>query len=70
MAARKRHPARLLLNPTDSDALRTAIERLRENGLSHAEAAAEMLRRKFYDFVDSETDAQSEPCHRLRIVKR
>lgn len=70
MADRKGHPARSLLNPTSSDALRVAIERLRANGLSHAEAAAEILRRNFYDYVDSETDAQSEPCHRLRIVKR
>jgi hypothetical protein len=70
MAARKGHPPRSLLHPTSSDALRGAIERLRANGLSHAEAAAEIMRRNFYDFIDSETDAQSGPCHRLRIVKR
>lgn len=70
MAARKGYPARSLLDPTSCDALRGAVERLRANGLSHAEAAAELLRRNFYDFVDAETDAQSAPCHRLRIVKR
>jgi hypothetical protein len=70
MAGRKGHPPHSLLDPTSSDALRVAIDRLRAGGLSHAEAAAEMLRRRFYDLVDSETDAQSEPCHRLRIVKR
>ena len=70
MAARKERPPHSLLGPTSSDALRGAIERLRANGLSHAEAAAEIMRRNFYDFVDAETDAQSAPCHRLRIVKR
>lgn len=70
MAARKGHPAHRLLVATNSDALRIALERLRGQGLSRAEAAAEMLRRKFYEFVDSETDARSEPCHRLRIIKR
>lgn len=70
MAARKGTPPRSLLQPTSSDALRGALARLRANGLSQAEAAAEMLRRNFYDFVDSEMDAQSATCHRLRIVKR
>lgn len=70
MVSRKGHPARSLLDPTSSDALRVAIARLRAGGLSHTEAAAEILRRNFYDFVDSQTDAQSEACHRLRIVKR
>lgn len=70
MAGRQGHPPRSLLVSTSSDALRGAMERLRSGGLSQAEAAAEILRRNFYDFVDSETDAQSEPCHRLRIVKR
>jgi hypothetical protein len=46
------------------------MERLRANGLSKAEAAAELLRRRFYDVVDAETEARSEPCPRLRIVKR
>jgi hypothetical protein len=59
-----------LLEATDSAALRAAFERLRANGLSRGEAAAELLRRNFYDFVDSQSDAGTEPCHRLRIIKR
>jgi hypothetical protein len=70
MIARKGHPAHLLLEPTSSAALQAALERLRGNGLSRGEAAAELLRRNFYDVVDSEIDAGSEGCHRLRIVKR
>jgi hypothetical protein len=50
--------------------LQSALERLRRNGLSKAEAAAELLRAKFYDFVDAESDAQNSACPRLRIVKR
>lgn len=70
MVRRKRRPARSLLNPTDADQLRGAVARLRDNGLSGAEAATEILRRNFYDFIDSETDAQSGKAARLRIVKR
>jgi hypothetical protein len=70
MATRKGRPASSLLKPTDADALRTAVERLRNNGLSHAEAAAELLRGNFYDFIDSEVEAESSKCARLRIVKR
>lgn len=69
MAARKVHPARSLLDPTSSGALRVALERLRSAGLSRGEAAAELLRLNFYDFVDAQTQ-QSPPRHRLRIVKR
>jgi hypothetical protein len=50
--------------------LRGALDRLRANGLSDGEAAAELLRRNFYDYVDAETDAGSDDCHRLRIIKR
>ncbi|HET9095866.1 MAG TPA: hypothetical protein VFN37_04340 [Candidatus Baltobacteraceae bacterium] len=46
------------------------MERLRANGLSKTEAAAELLRGNFYDFLDAEADEQSAHCHRLRIVKR
>lgn len=70
MASRKGDPPRPLLEATDSAALRAAFERLRANGLSRGEAAAELLRRNFYDFVDSQSDAGTEPCHRLRIIKR
>lgn len=70
MANRKGHPPRLLLKPTNSDTLRIAMERLRANGLSATEAAAELVRRNFYDFVDSQADAQSNRCRRLRIIKR
>lgn len=70
MAAQKGHPPRSLLHPTGCDALRVALERLRANGLSKAEAATEILRRNFYDFVDSEADDQSGRCPRLRIIKR
>lgn len=70
MAARKVYPPRRLLEPTSAEALRVALERLRANGLSRSEAAAELLRRNFYDLVDSETDAASGACHRLRIIKR
>jgi hypothetical protein len=70
MAKRKGRPARSLLNPTDADELRGAIARLRDDGLSQSEAGAELLRRNFYDFIDSETEPQSEKCSRLRIVKR
>lgn len=70
MAARKGRPARPLLDPTGAAALRAAVERLRGNGLSNAEAAAEIVRRNFYDFIDGEADAMSGKCHRLRIIKR
>lgn len=70
MAARKGRPAQPLLGPTGAAALRDAVARLRSNGLSNAEAAAEIVRRNFYDFIDDETDAQSEKCLRLRIIKR
>ncbi len=70
MAARKGHPAHPLLSPTGAEALRGAVERLRRNGLSGAEAATEIMRKNFYDFIDSEVDAQSERPLRLRIVKR
>lgn|GEM_PF-3920020 len=70
MAHRQGHPPRSLLDPTDCDTLRGALERLRANGLSRAEAAAELLRRKFYDFVDAEVDADTQSCPRLRIIKR
>jgi hypothetical protein len=70
MATRNGRPAHSLLKPTGADALRSALERLRGNGLSDSEAAAEMLRRNFYDFIDSEIEPQSSKCSRLRIVKR
>lgn len=70
MVVRKGHPAHRLLDPTSAGALRGAWERLRGNGLSNAEAAAEIVRKNFYDFIDSESDAQSAACPRLRIVKR
>lgn len=70
MAVRKGHPARSILDPIGADRLRQAVERLRDNGLSSAEAAAEIVRKNLYDFLDSETDAQSGVCPRLRIVKR
>lgn len=70
MAARKGHPARPLLDPTGSDALRGALRRLRANGLSNAEAAAEIIRRNLYDFLDDQTEEGSDSCPRLRIVKR
>ena len=69
MAAKGR-PARPLLGPTGAEALRNAVERLRTNGLSNAEAAAEIVRRNFYDFIDDESDAMSGKCPRLRIIKR
>lgn len=69
--SREDHPARPLLDPTGADALRRAVERLRGNGLSGAEAAAEILRANFYDFIDSEVEAQpGRGCRRLRIIKR
>ena len=70
MAARKGRPARSLLLPTSSMDLRGALDRLRANGLSDGEAAAELLRGNFYDYVDAETEAGSDDCHRLRIIKR
>jgi hypothetical protein len=70
MAKRKGRPARSLLKPTDADALRGAMERLRGDGLSQSEAGAELLRGNFYDFIDSQTEPQSSKCTRLRIVKR
>lgn len=70
MAARKDHPARSLLDPTGADPLRRAVERLRANGLSGAEAAAELLRTNFYDFMDAESETESRNCLRLRIIKR
>lgn len=70
-APREDHPDRSLLDPTGADALRRAVERLRGNGLSGAEAATEILRANFYDFIDSEVEAQEgRRCRRLRIVKR
>lgn len=70
MAAQEGRPARPLLGPTRAAALRNAVERLRGNGLSNAEAAAEIVRRSFYDFIDDETEAKSGKCPRLRIIKR
>lgn len=70
MAARKGHPARPLLSPTGADDLRGAVKRLRDNGLSSAEAAAEIVRKNFYDFIDSQAEEQSITCPRLRIIKR
>lgn len=70
MAVRKGHPARSILDPTGADRLRLAVERLRDNGLSSAEAAAEILRKNLYDFLDSEADPRSDGCPRLRIIKR
>ena len=70
MAAQEGRPARPLLGPTGAAKLRDAVERLRDNGLSNAEAAAEIVRRNFYDFIDEETEAMSGKCHRLRIIKR
>jgi hypothetical protein len=70
MARPKGRPAQSLLNPTGAGELRGALERLRNNGLSGAEAATELLRRNFYDFIDSETEPQSSKVQRLRIIKR
>jgi hypothetical protein len=70
MAIHTKHSARSLLDPVGADRLRQALERLRANGLTDAEAAAEMIRKNLYDFLDSETDAQSGAVPRLRIVKR
>lgn len=70
MTAQKGHLAHPLLGPTDADALRRAVERLRGFGLSHTEAATEMLRKNFYDFIDSETETTDDTVPRLRIVKR
>ena len=69
MDARKGHPARPLLGPTAADDLKDAVNRLRANGLSSAEAAAEIVRKNFYDFIDAQTEG-SDLCHRLRIIKR
>lgn len=70
MAAQKGRPARSLLDPTGSANLRGALARLRANGLTRAEAAAEIIRRNLYDFLDDETQEGSDACPRLRIVKR
>lgn len=70
MAVRKEHPARSILDPTGAGNLQRALERLRANGLSRAEAAAEIVRANLYDFLDGESDAQSGACPRLRIIKR
>jgi len=70
MATPEGRPARPLLGPVGAGALRNAVERLRNNGLSNAEAAAEIVRRNFYDFIDDEVEAKSEKCPRLRIIKR
>jgi hypothetical protein len=70
MAVRKGHPARSILDPIGADLLRRALERLRENGLSRAEAAAELVRANLYEVLDSERDAESAAWVRLRIVKR
>lgn len=59
-----------LLDPTAVGALRVAVERLRGSGLSSAEAATEMVRQNFADWIDSESDRESGAASRLRIVKR
>jgi hypothetical protein len=59
-----------LLNPTGAGEFRDAVTRLRDNGLTGAEAATEMLRRSFYDFIDSESEPDSSKVQRLRIIKR
>jgi hypothetical protein len=70
MAVRKGHPARPILDPTGADPLRRALERLRANGLTAGEAAAELVRNNLYDFLDARAESQSAACPRLRIVKR
>jgi len=70
MAVRKEHPARSLLEPTGAEVLRRALGRLRANGLSEAEAGAELVRANFYDYVDAEREVQSRASPRLRIIKR
>ncbi|HKU67329.1 MAG TPA: hypothetical protein VJP85_06125 [Candidatus Baltobacteraceae bacterium] len=70
MAIQKGRPAHPLLSPTGADALQRALVRLRANGLSGAEAATEIMRRNFYDFIDAQADGDTGTCPRLRIVKR
>lgn len=59
-----------VLRATGVASLRSAVERLRAAGLSAAQAAAEVVRENIYDWVDGQTDAESNGAHRLRIVKR
>jgi hypothetical protein len=59
-----------LLDPTAAGALRVAVQRLREGGLSSAEAATEVVRQNFAEWLDSESDGQDGAASRLRIVKR
>lgn len=70
MAGHEEHPARSILDPTGAGQLQRALERLRSEGLSRAEAAAEIVRANLYNFLDGERDAQSGACPRLRIIKR
>jgi hypothetical protein len=70
MAAHNERPTRPLLSPIGADVLRAAVERLRSNGLSGAEAATEIVRRNFYDFIDAHAATESGKCPRLRIIKR
>lgn len=65
----RRPGARSVLEPTAVESLRLAMERLREGGLSSAEAAAEVVRENISDWIASESDA-SKGALRLRIVKR
>jgi hypothetical protein len=52
-----------LLDATGVADLRIAVKRLREGGMSETQAATEVVRENFYEWIDS----GEEP--RLRIVK-
>lgn len=59
-----------LLVPTGADVLRKAVERLRGDGLTRTEAAAEVVRENLYEWLDQESDTRPTASLRLRIVKR
>lgn len=58
MKNKRPHPAAgFLLDSEQAGSLRASVERLRMQGLSAREAAAELVRENIYDWLDSESDS-------------
>jgi hypothetical protein len=61
-----------ILHQTNARSLQGAVERLRSGGLSRTEAAVEIMRQNFDEWIDGESDGDAGEMRapRLRIVKR
>ena len=66
----RRPDKRSVLQPTGVLVLRNALNRLRDEGMSGAEAATQVVRQNFLEWIDEETQARTTSrALRLRIVK-